>query len=306
VQAAKWYRMAAEQGDVDSQNRLAALYLAGDGVPQDYAEAARWYRKAADQGDIEAPERARLALRQRPRRGERLRRGLSLVRARGNAESGTDFETHENAARNRDLVATRMTPAEIAEAQSAPKRGSRNRDSRAAGLRPESSRSMPDDHSSSAGAHWTRVIERARVAPSQPVAVKLRGKHIALFVHERRSPGLQQPLSARRLSVGRRARSTQLRADVSLAQLEVRSSERRDDLRRRQPARLSRSRSKRATSTSICGTRLPRLESRRHSRSSTTQSPNSTPARIARELARLGKAGAGPGSRARAGDRGNA
>lgn len=41
---------------------------------------------------------------------------------------------------------------------------------------------MPDDRSSSEG--WTRVIERARVAPSQPVAVKARGKHIALFAHE--------------------------------------------------------------------------------------------------------------------------
>ena len=43
---------------------------------------------------------------------------------------------------------------------------------------------MPGDISSSEGARWTRVIERTRVTPSQPAAVKLRGKHIALFVHE--------------------------------------------------------------------------------------------------------------------------
>jgi len=43
---------------------------------------------------------------------------------------------------------------------------------------------MPDDIASSEGAQWTRVVERARVAPSKPVAVKLRGKHIALFVHD--------------------------------------------------------------------------------------------------------------------------
>jgi nitrite reductase/ring-hydroxylating ferredoxin subunit len=43
---------------------------------------------------------------------------------------------------------------------------------------------MPGDISSSEGARWTRVIERTRVTPSQPAAVKLRGKHIALFVHD--------------------------------------------------------------------------------------------------------------------------
>ena len=31
--------------------------------------------------------------------------------------AGNDFETHDNAVRNRDLVAGKMTPAQIAEAQ---------------------------------------------------------------------------------------------------------------------------------------------------------------------------------------------
>jgi nitrite reductase/ring-hydroxylating ferredoxin subunit len=43
---------------------------------------------------------------------------------------------------------------------------------------------MPDGSSSSDGAHWTRAIERERVTPSNPVAVKLGGRHIALFVHD--------------------------------------------------------------------------------------------------------------------------
>ena len=30
------------------------MYAQGRGVPQDYAEAARWYRVAADQGDPQA------------------------------------------------------------------------------------------------------------------------------------------------------------------------------------------------------------------------------------------------------------
>jgi tetratricopeptide (TPR) repeat protein len=49
--AYKWYRKAAEQGDVNAQFSLATLYDYGEGVTQDYKEAAKWYRKAAEQGD---------------------------------------------------------------------------------------------------------------------------------------------------------------------------------------------------------------------------------------------------------------
>ena len=43
---------------------------------------------------------------------------------------------------------------------------------------------MPDASSASDGAQWTRAIERARVTPSNPVAIKIRGRQIALFVHD--------------------------------------------------------------------------------------------------------------------------
>lgn len=51
VQAAHWYRKAAEQGDAEAQDRLAYLYDNGLGVPLDYAQAVYWCRKAAEQGD---------------------------------------------------------------------------------------------------------------------------------------------------------------------------------------------------------------------------------------------------------------
>ena len=54
VEAARWYRMAAEQGDVQAQFNLAEMYSTGEGVPEDDAEAARWYRMAAEQGEIHA------------------------------------------------------------------------------------------------------------------------------------------------------------------------------------------------------------------------------------------------------------
>ena len=54
VEAARWFRGAAEQGDVTAQLYLAEMYDSGAGVPQDRLEATRWYRKAAEQGEIEA------------------------------------------------------------------------------------------------------------------------------------------------------------------------------------------------------------------------------------------------------------
>jgi hypothetical protein len=41
-EAAKWYRLAAEQGNVQAQYSLGYLYSKGLGVPQDYVEAHMW------------------------------------------------------------------------------------------------------------------------------------------------------------------------------------------------------------------------------------------------------------------------
>jgi nitrite reductase/ring-hydroxylating ferredoxin subunit len=43
---------------------------------------------------------------------------------------------------------------------------------------------MPDTLLSSAVAEWTRAVELDRLQPAQPIAVKLRGKHVALFLHQ--------------------------------------------------------------------------------------------------------------------------
>jgi hypothetical protein len=40
--AAKWYRVAADQGIAIAQNHLGTLYENGEGVPQDYVEAYFW------------------------------------------------------------------------------------------------------------------------------------------------------------------------------------------------------------------------------------------------------------------------
>jgi S1-C subfamily serine protease len=51
AEAAKWYRMAADQGNVTAQFNFGLMCQNGDGVTKDNAEAAKWYRKAAEQGD---------------------------------------------------------------------------------------------------------------------------------------------------------------------------------------------------------------------------------------------------------------
>jgi hypothetical protein len=54
AQAAVWFRKAAEQGFAFAQFDLGVLYHGGDGVQQDHAQAANWYRKAAEKGHADA------------------------------------------------------------------------------------------------------------------------------------------------------------------------------------------------------------------------------------------------------------
>lgn len=61
AKAAKWYGRAAKRGDALAQHNLAALYSEGRGVAEDDAEAARLLTEAAAQGD--APSQVALALR---------------------------------------------------------------------------------------------------------------------------------------------------------------------------------------------------------------------------------------------------
>ncbi len=50
VQAAGWFRRAADKGFAQAQFNLAMAYLAGHGVTADDQQGAKWLRRAADQG----------------------------------------------------------------------------------------------------------------------------------------------------------------------------------------------------------------------------------------------------------------
>ena len=69
----------ADQGYAGAQGALGVMYDNGRGVPQDYAEAHKWFN-------------------------------LSAARA-------MEKENRDTATKNRDIVAAKMTPAQVAEAQ---------------------------------------------------------------------------------------------------------------------------------------------------------------------------------------------
>jgi TPR repeat protein len=56
AEAVKWYRLAAEQGDGEAQFRLGRCYQSGNGVPKNLIKTAWWYHKAAAQGHSAAQE----------------------------------------------------------------------------------------------------------------------------------------------------------------------------------------------------------------------------------------------------------
>ncbi len=51
VEAVKWFRKAAEQGDASAQNSLGSMYLNGYGLLQDFVEAHKWFNLAAARGN---------------------------------------------------------------------------------------------------------------------------------------------------------------------------------------------------------------------------------------------------------------
>ena len=50
AEAARWYRKAAEQGDLAARNNLGVLYINGTGVPRDLVQAYKWFHLASKRG----------------------------------------------------------------------------------------------------------------------------------------------------------------------------------------------------------------------------------------------------------------
>ncbi len=110
-QALKWYRLAADQGHARAQCNLAVMYANGWGVPPSDEEAFKWYSLAAEQGVAEAQI------------GLAIMYSGGFGAAQDNVEARKWFtiaselgDYDDNAAYNRDDLATRMSAEEISEA----------------------------------------------------------------------------------------------------------------------------------------------------------------------------------------------
>ncbi|MSP75620.1 MAG: sel1 repeat family protein [Rhodospirillaceae bacterium] len=81
VTALRLWLPLAEQGNAVAQYNVGGMYASSRGVPRDYVQAYKWFNLTASRS------------------------------------SGSQNDLRELAIKGRDLVATRMTPAEVAEAQ---------------------------------------------------------------------------------------------------------------------------------------------------------------------------------------------
>jgi TPR repeat protein len=116
--AAQLWKPLADNGKAEAQNDLGSLYVHGAGVKRDDVEAVRqdlaaalmWYRRGAEQGNADA----QFNLAGMYYRGKGVSQDftlaymwVSLAAAKGDAEF----------IKNRDLIAAKMTPAQLAEGQ---------------------------------------------------------------------------------------------------------------------------------------------------------------------------------------------
>ena len=69
----------AEAGDAESEVELGLRYDKGEGVAKDHAEAAKWYRKAAEQNDVDAQYNLGICYERADARDGGLGRGLQVA-----------------------------------------------------------------------------------------------------------------------------------------------------------------------------------------------------------------------------------
>jgi len=115
--ALRVWKPLAEQGNAVAQFNLGVMYHHGRGVPQDDAEAVKWSRRAAEQGYAHA--QAYLGLMYSlgqgvPQDYVEAHKWLNLAASRYPAN---EKEKRDRAVEGRDIVAAKMTAAQIAEAQ---------------------------------------------------------------------------------------------------------------------------------------------------------------------------------------------
>jgi len=117
TKAYTWYRRAADQGFPEAQHNLGLMYYYGQGVSRDFGEAARWYRRAAEQGMADSQVNL----------GLMYYYGQDVSRDYVMAYMWLDLAASQypasvrkrlnDAIHYKDIVNSKMTPAQIAEAK---------------------------------------------------------------------------------------------------------------------------------------------------------------------------------------------
>ncbi len=108
--ALKLWRPLAERSNAEAQCFLGVMYAIGQGMAQDYQEAVKWYRLAAAQGNTAAQGLL----------GLMYEMGLGVAQDYAHAHMWFNLaaaQGNESDRKLRDIVATKMTPAQIASAQ---------------------------------------------------------------------------------------------------------------------------------------------------------------------------------------------
>ena len=125
AEAEKWYRLAAEKGHISAQLVLGGLHYAGEGVLQNHAEAFKLYRCAAEQGESGAQYLVGMMYRIGtgvPMSYKDAYVWLSIAAANGYdstdvAKQVVKEHKGSGAAAQRDIVAGKLLPADLAAAQ---------------------------------------------------------------------------------------------------------------------------------------------------------------------------------------------
>ena len=100
----------AEQGFANAQYNLGVMYGTGEGVTEDDKEAVKWYRKSAEQGEAKAQYNL----------GVMYGKGKGVLQDNIYAHMWANIAASNgvaDAAKNRDIIAKRMTAADISKAQ---------------------------------------------------------------------------------------------------------------------------------------------------------------------------------------------
>ena len=117
AEAIKWYGLAADQGHPGAQLNLGVMHKKGQGVPQDYAEAVKWYRLAADQGMGEAQYNLGVMYKNGPGLPQDYVQAHMWFNLAASQFPAWEKDKRGDAVKARDYLASKMTPAQIAEAQ---------------------------------------------------------------------------------------------------------------------------------------------------------------------------------------------